>query len=482
MVKNNKKLLEEREKLDKENAVLRQQLRTAKIYIDAITSGNVDAFVIPDKKDLKVYAEKTSDKSYRILIEKMHEGAVTVNDSGIILYCNTSFAEMVKLPLQKVIGTKFENFIDDASKKQIEILLRQESLNVLKEEGLVYASDSKEIPVLITVNTLSLDNSFVLSIILTDLTVLNENKEKIKLRTNQVKQKNMELLSANKELAIQIDETEKREVELSIANTDVKDLTGLNRHKERIIATLSHDLRSPLAGIIQTLELLKDSFETLEYGEVKEMLDLIYNSSIDELNLLDYLVEWARIKYAADIFSPVNIELSEYVNKVFNTLNENAVANKIELHNEIQKDIIVFADGKMLLSIIQNIVSNAIKHTPEGGRITVNAKRKEDTVITEIEDTGAGMSKELKEKLFNPQLFTLSSARKENKGAGIGLLLVKAFVDKNGGEVWVESAEGSGSTFYFKLPAEKPNYSVNDHMSNQNQIDSNQTKANLFLL
>jgi two-component system CheB/CheR fusion protein len=109
----------------------------------------------------------------------------------------------------------------------------------------------------------------------------------------------------------------------------------------------------------------------------------------------------------------------------------------------------------MLLSIIQNIVSNAIKHTPEGGKITVNAKRKEDTIITEIEDTGTGMSKEIKEKLFNPQLFTLSSARKENKGAGIGLLLVKAFVDKNGGEVWVESTEGSGSTFYFKLPSEK---------------------------
>jgi len=171
---------------------------------------------------------------------------------------------------------------------------------------------------------------------------------------------------------------------------------------------------------------------------------------------LDYLVEWARIKYASEVFSPTKIELVHYVQKVFETLNETAELNAINLHHEIAENESVFADGKMLLSILQNIVSNAIKHTHKGGKITVSAKRKEDKIIVEIKDSGVGMSKEIMAKLFTPQMNVLSSARKENKGAGIGLLLVKGFLEKNGGEIWVESIEGEGSSFYFTLPIEKP--------------------------
>ncbi len=109
----------------------------------------------------------------------------------------------------------------------------------------------------------------------------------------------------------------------------------------------------------------------------------------------------------------------------------------------------------MLISIIQNIVSNAIKHTEKGGTITVSAKSKDDRIIVQVKDTGVGMSREIMENLFTPQLKTLSEARKKNKGAGIGLLLVKGFLEKNGGEIWVESIEGEGSSFYFTLPIEK---------------------------
>src|ERR1019366_3447666 len=96
---------------NKENKELQQQLREATESIDAIKTGNIDALVIADKKALKVYTEKTADKTYRILIEKMHEGAVTLNEDGTILYCNSYFANMVNLPLQNVIGTKLEAFM-----------------------------------------------------------------------------------------------------------------------------------------------------------------------------------------------------------------------------------------------------------------------------------------------------------------------------------------------------------------------------------
>jgi PAS domain S-box-containing protein len=251
------------------------------------------------------------------------------------------------------------------------------------------------------------------------------------------------------------DLTDRKQSEDSIKKY-IGELEDLNTHKESVLAILSHDLRSPLSAIIGTATYLKDNFRKMNPDTVQEMLDLLYKSSTDELDMLDYLVEWARIKYASDVFSPTKIKLTEYINKVFDTLKETASISTINLHHEIEAETSVFADGKMLISIIQNIVSNAIKHTGKGGTITISATSKDDKIIIRVKDTGVGMSKEIMERLFTPQVKTLTENRKKNKGAGIGLLLVKGFLEKSGGEIWVESVEGEGSSFYFTLPNEKP--------------------------
>ena len=257
------------------------------------------------------------------------------------------------------------------------------------------------------------------------------------------------------------DLTDRKQSEDSIRKY-VKELEELNKHKESVMAILSHDLRSPLASIIGTAKYLRDNIQNMKPEVVKEMLNLLYKSSTDELDMLDYLVEWARIKYASDVFSPSKIKLIDYIDKVFNSLNDTATVNTVNLHHEIESDTSVFADSKMLISIIQNIVANAIKHSEKGGTITVSAKTKDDKIIIQVRDTGAGMSKEIMEKLFTPQMKTLSETRKKNKGAGIGLLLVKGFLEKNDGEIWVESIEGEGSTFYFTLPINKPLHKIDN--------------------
>ncbi|WP_309614422.1 PAS domain-containing sensor histidine kinase [Flavobacterium sp.] len=235
-----------------------------------------------------------------------------------------------------------------------------------------------------------------------------------------------------------------------------KELEELNTHKENVLAILSHDLRSPLAGIIQGADYLKSNFDTIEPELAKNLLQEFYNASVNELNMLDYLVEWARIKYAAEAFVPAKIELIHYVKKVFESLKETAAINTINLHSEIQENCSVFADEKMLLSILQNIVSNAIKHSHKGGQITLSAKQSDNMMIVQIKDTGVGMSKEIQDSLFAPQVNSLSKAVEENKGAGIGLLLAKGFLEKNDGRIWVESELGKGSSFYFTLPIDKP--------------------------
>jgi two-component system CheB/CheR fusion protein len=251
------------------------------------------------------------------------------------------------------------------------------------------------------------------------------------------------------------DLTERKKSEDAIARY-VKELEELNSHKESVLAILSHDLRSPLAAIISTAGYMKSHYDKMDAVEVKEMLDLLHKSTIDELNMLDYLVEWARVKYASEVFAPAKINLAEYVQKVFHTLNEAAAIKTINLNHEVHENTSVFADGKMLLSILQNIVSNALKHTGQKGSVTITTKQKEDKIIVEIKDSGIGMTKEIQEKLFTPQMNSLSKARENDKGAGIGLLLVKGFLEKNGGEIWVESESGKGSSFYFTLPINKP--------------------------
>lgn len=483
-------LLEETEKLKREKDALRQQLVEARKSIETLKIENIDAVVIARENDLRIFIENAAEKPYRILIEKMHEGAVTLNEDGTILYCNSSFAKMVRLQQQKISGTVFQQYINHSLKQHFDDWLTDKKMNVFKAEGTINAHGANRLPVLMTANALWLDTIFVVNVVLTDLTIQHGHLERLKRKVKLIEEKNEELENVNLELAFQIEEKEKqaaelaianielalaeelvivykelaieteerkkRESELSIAQTDVKELEGLNIHRENVLNTISHDLRSPLAGIIQIADLLKNNYKTMNEQELHKMLDLLFNLSTEELGMLDYLVDWARIKYAAKAFSPEHIELTKYVEKVFDSLNEIATGNKIHLYNEIEQITMVYADKKMLLSIIQNIVSNSIKHTNAGGKITVSAKRKDDKVIVEIKDTGVGMSKSVREKLFAPHLKALSSARKENKGAGIGLLLTKGFIDKNGGQIWVESTEGEGTSFFFTLRAEKP--------------------------
>jgi PAS domain S-box-containing protein len=235
----------------------------------------------------------------------------------------------------------------------------------------------------------------------------------------------------------------------------VSDLEELNTHKDDVLAILSHDLRSPLAATIAAAEYLDTYYDSIDDKERKEIIALIHASSKDELNMLDYLLEWARIKYASQVFTPRQVYLFPIVTKILAGIEEQAAAKSIQIVNEVKEDLSVFADSKMLISIFQNLISNALSHTTKNGIITVRAKKHKEKVIVEINDTGKGMPPEMVEKMFKPSMEFLSLPRKDNKGGGIGLLLVKGFLEKNRGTIWVESQEKKGTSFYFSLPIEK---------------------------
>ena len=248
MAKNSKELTEETEKLKIENEALQQQLNEVKKSINTIRTENIDALVIAHEKALNIYIERTADKPYRILIEKMHEGAVTLNEEGIILFCNSSFANMINLPLQTLTGTKFEKYMDDSLMEPIIDLINSAGVNALKKEGKINAYGGKVIPVLMSVNALTLDELFVLNIIFTDLTIQNDHQQRLKVKAKLIKEKNKEFETTNKELAFQIGENQKHAAELAIANKEItlaaelvianKELAFQNEEKDKRTAEL----------------------------------------------------------------------------------------------------------------------------------------------------------------------------------------------------------------------------------------------------
>lgn len=231
----------------------------------------------------------------------------------------------------------------------------------------------------------------------------------------------------------------------------VKDLEILNTHKESVISILSHDLRSPLAGFISLLEHTRTNLHEIEKVELENILDLLYSSALKELDQLDHLVEWGRIKYASETFFPVKTNLNHIIKKVFGILSENTLAKNIDLISSVEETFTVHADVKMLQSILQNLISNAIKYSNAGGVITVAAIQQESISIIAVNDTGVGMCEETLATIFKPQLSVLTERRSSNAGAGIGLLLTKNLVEKHGGEIWAESKEKEGSSFFFSL-------------------------------
>jgi PAS domain S-box-containing protein len=256
------------------------------------------------------------------------------------------------------------------------------------------------------------------------------------------------------------DLTDKKNSEESIKKY-LEELEELNIHKEKTLSVLSHDLRSPLTSMLASTTFLKSRFETIKPADAVQMLEILHISTKNMLDMLNNLVEWARIKYAAEIFTPETLNLRNYVFQITEVTYENAALKEIEIVNKIQSDIFVLADRKMLNSILQNILSNAIKYTPLGGKIIINAKLKDFKVLVEIKDNGIGISDEVLKKLFFPKVESLTNKRNDDAGAGIGLLLVKSFLDKNGGEISVKSKLNKGTSFCFTLPTPIVNPEIN---------------------
>ena len=228
-----------------------------------------------------------------------------------------------------------------------------------------------------------------------------------------------------------------------------KELSSLLEMKDKFFSIVSHDLRSPINALVGILELLDEGNMTQK--ELKEVSHALRLRLDNTRKLLDTLLDWAMMQMNEIKINTEELNLSEIADQNFKFFKE-IDEKKIDFINELEKNTLVKADKNMLDLIIRNLISNAIKFTNDGGEIKIYSEQgPKKSLIVMVEDNGVGMTPEQMDKLFDSsELYTTRGTANE-KGTGLGLRLCKEFVERMGGNIWVESTEGKGSIFKFTI-------------------------------
>ncbi len=229
----------------------------------------------------------------------------------------------------------------------------------------------------------------------------------------------------------------------------------INSSKDRFISIVSHDLRAPFTSLLGFSEILLNENELPE-EEKTEYLNYIHDASKNQLQLINHLLEWSRLQTGRIQMEVKRINLRVLVSTCVASLIGNAIRKDIEITEEIDEDVFVHADEKLMSQAITNLIGNAIKFTPREKSITISASKfKTGLIELIVKDEGKGISEKDQEKIFKiDQKFSLEGTEGE-KGSGLGLTLVKEIVERHKGEIWFYSEEGNGTEFHLTIPEAK---------------------------
>jgi len=231
-----------------------------------------------------------------------------------------------------------------------------------------------------------------------------------------------------------------------------KMLEKLIIEKDKLFSIISHDMQSPMNGIIGLTSMLKDENESFSREHIKEIATSMHTSAKSISQLVHGLLEWSKLQRGNIKFEPVILPLCDSVLKCIDLLKETAKSKNISIHNNISNNHYVIADKQMLESVIRNILSNGIKFTPQWGTIHISISENNTKNITvAIKDSGIGMNQAILSQLFSLSAKTNRKGTEGELSSGLGLILCKELIEKHEGKIWVESEENKGSTFFFTL-------------------------------
>jgi two-component system, sensor histidine kinase and response regulator len=231
-----------------------------------------------------------------------------------------------------------------------------------------------------------------------------------------------------------------------------KKLRELNATKDIFFSIIAHDLKNPLTIIMGFADLLTNSWDRIGEEDRRLQAEKIHEATVSLFKLLNNLLDWARLQTGSIRFKPEEQNIREIVNDTKAILEPGAQAKDIEILSQLEEDILIPMDHEMISTVIRNLISNAVKFTSQGGRITVSVSKDTEYAKITVTDTGKGMRDEDVEKLFRIDQHFSTNGTNNEKGTGLGLILCKEFIDKHNGTIRVESKPGEGSCFIISLP------------------------------
>ncbi len=415
-----------------EHANLHARLEEAEATLRAIRSGEVDALVVSTEHGERIFTLEGADYSFRILIENMSEGALTLTEEGVIVYANKCFAELLKRPLEKVIGSSLIELVAPGGQQVFQQLLQEEDGK--RRLAMLDLVDSNGTLIPAQFSLINLQMEGVLGNICVVVTDLTEHK-----RIEAV-------INAERLARVKSEESERA-----------------NLAKSRFLANMSHEIRTPMNIIIGMANL---AYESAHSQEQKEYINMIRDSAGSLLTLINDILDFSKIEAEGLELAQMPVNLSSLMDKLMLFLNPQAGNKDLKLTCSIDDNIprIVLGDPFRLQQVLLNLVGNAIKFTIKG-EVAINLRLDEKVEKGElvskdvasvrfvIRDTGIGISPDQMDQLFD--VFVQCHSHNE-VGTGLGLPISKNLVELMGGSIGFESKENYGSTFYFTIPFSLP--------------------------
>jgi two-component system, OmpR family, phosphate regulon sensor histidine kinase PhoR len=543
-------------RLKKEIEDLKSLLDEANETIDAIRTGQIDALVVKNDKGHQVYTLKSADQTYRLFIEKMNEGAVTINENGLILYCNSRFSKMVGLPLSKVVGQVFVNFVQPFQKDWFNGIIKSAWKNAVKGELYLLNNKNQLAPFLFSLTTLELDEGTALSIILTDLTMQKDAERNLKLKNieleetrkitqklneeleDKVKERTRELLISREHFKFLADNipviawtagpdgivtyfnkrwyeftgSEENEESftnwLDIIHPDDRENTmvewnrslqtgmpykvdyrfkkitdgtyvwhqgnalpykneanqvvawfGISsnidfqkkelQQKDDFISIVSHELKTPLTSLKGFTQLLMATTSHKENGSLGNYLEIMNNQINKLTRLIADLMDATHFNYGTLQFNEENFDFNDLVREIIAEMQHTTTKHTLQI--QLDKTVAFYGDRNRIGQVIINLISNAIKYSPNSKEVIITSAIKNNQLIFCVQDFGVGISKEEQNKLYSRFFRADEEKSKTFPGMGLGLYISMKIIENYKGKMWVESHLGKGTKSYFSL-------------------------------
>jgi PAS domain S-box-containing protein len=394
---------------------LKEQLEEATSIIEAIRDGDVDALVVNNGGQPQVYSIESADYTYRVLIEKSGEGALSLSDDGLILYCNDYFSKLLDVATNKLVGTYFSEHLE--SPEAFDILMNNVKNGPSKGE-LVINCAGRQCHIYVSLTDMR-PNVAAIGAVVTDLTEKIKHEQALIEYQNQLESK-------------------------------VSELNRTNVNLEQFIHVISHDLKEPLRKILTYTSYLNENNSATTAAERKS-LDVISSSSLRLNSLVDDLVKYAFSSIATESTSvDLNKVLKDVIDDLELVIKENdAVINVSALPS-------INGSKVQMRQLFSNLISNAIKYSRNNVRPEISitshphSEASRDFLTISIIDNGIGMDEKHLGKIFT--IFQRLHLRDEYSGNGIGLAICKRIMENHNGRIEVFSTKNQGSVFNLLFP------------------------------